>query len=50
MNRAFSTLLDNIIEHYKNTDKSKATTFKSYKEALKNGKLPMDIALEIRRE
>lgn len=50
MNRAFSTLLDNIIEHYENTDKSKATTFKSYKEALKNGKLPMDIALEIRRE
>lgn len=49
-NRAFSQLLDEIIEHYEETDKSKATTFKSYKRAFKNWKLPMDVALEIKRE
>ena len=50
MNRAFSALLDDIIEHYEEVDKSKATTYKSYKQALKNWNLPWEIALDIRRE
>jgi hypothetical protein len=44
------TLLDRIIEHYKDVDKTKATTFESYKRALKNWTLPAEVILEIRRE
>lgn len=44
------TLLDRIIEHYKDVDKTKATTFESYKRALKNWTLPAETILEIRRE
>lgn len=47
---AYNELLDNIIEHYEWVDKSKALTFKSYKDALTKGNLPWEIALEIRRE
>jgi len=44
------TLLDRIIEHYKDVDRTKATTFESYKRALKNWTLPAETILEIRRE
>ena len=43
-------LLDNIIEHYEEVDKSQATKYKSYKRALNNWKLPAETILEIRRE
>jgi hypothetical protein len=46
----FHKLLDEIIDHYESTDPSKAALYKSYREAMKNGKLPKDIALEIKRE
>ena len=44
------TLLDRIIEHYKEVDNTKAETYKSYKRALKNWTLPAETILEIRRE
>ena len=50
MSYPLDSLLDRIIEHYDNIDKAEATKYKSYKQALKNWKLPAETILEIRRE
>lgn len=50
VDRSFSKLIDELIDHYEETDKAKATTYKSYKRAFQNWELPMDVALEIKRE